>query len=206
MNPKQASTQKPIHNLLAERWSSRAFDSERPVEAEKIQALLEAARWAPSCFNNQPWRFILFNRHKNEAGWQNAVALLAEKNQRWARQAPVLLLVCANGFFDHNNNENRWAEYDVGAASMALSLQATALELCSHQMGGFDVSAARSKFEIPESVTPMVMIALGYQGKIETLDDVFVEQERATRARKPVADVVFEDGWSQTPARTGATY
>ena len=200
MNRKQANTRKPIHKLLAERWSSRAFDSERPVEADKIQTLLEAARWAPSCFNDQPWRFILFNRHKNEAGWQNAVALLAERNQLWARQAPVLVLVCAHGFFGQNNNANRWAEYDVGAASMALSLQATALNLCSHQMGGFDVAAARTRFDIPESVTPMAMIALGYQGKVEALDEAFVELEQAARARKPVEDVVFEDGWSQSTA------
>jgi len=195
MTRKPADSQQPIHSLLAERWSSRAFDGERPVEADKIHALMEAARWAPSCHNDQPWRFILFDRHKNETAWRNAAALLAEKNQRWARRAPVLILVCANAMFDYNNTSNRWAEYDVGAASMALSLQATALDLCTHQMGGFDSEAARRAFQIPETVTPMVMIAVAYQGRIDALDEDFIKLERAERARKPVDEVVFEGSW-----------
>ncbi|MGB5397364.1 MAG: nitroreductase family protein, partial [Gammaproteobacteria bacterium] len=96
MQNKQPDTQQPIHTLLAERWSPRAFDIDRPVEAEKLQALLEAARWAPSCFNDQPWRFIVCNRHTNEAAWETAVGVLADKNQLWARQAPLLILVCSD--------------------------------------------------------------------------------------------------------------
>ncbi len=195
MNHKQPDTQQPIHALLAERWSPRAFDIDRPIEAEKRQALLEAARWAPSCFNDQPWRFIVCNRHTNEAAWETAVAVLADKNQLWARQAPLLILVCSEDLFSHNGNENRWAHYDTGAAGLSICLQATALGLFTHQMGGFDLDAARTAFAIPDSVTPMAMMAVGYQGRIENLDAGFVDAEQQARARKPVDKIVFEGRW-----------
>jgi nitroreductase len=195
MHNKQPDIQQPIHALLAERWSPRAFDIDRPIEAVKLQALLEAARWAPSCFNDQPWRFIVCNRHTDEAAWETAAAVLADKNQLWARQAPLLMLVCSEGFFSHNGNENRWAHYDTGAAGLSICLQATALGLFTHQMGGFDLDAARTAFAIPDSVTPMAMMAVGYQGRIENLDAGFVEAEQQARARKPVDKIVFEGRW-----------
>lgn len=200
MQTKPAVIEYPIHTLLAERWSPRAFDSQRPVEPEKLSAVLEAARWAPSCFNDQPWRFIVFNRFADAASWENAASLLTERNQLWARNAPVLILVCTNSKFGHNDTDNRFSQYDAGAASMSICVQAAALELFVHQMGGFDVNAARDVFGIPDSVTPMAIMALGYQGLIEDLNETFVEQEQAARTRKPVEDVVFEGGWNQTPA------
>lgn len=195
MIEKPASTQHPIHALLASRWSPRAFDPDRPVEREKLHALLEAARWAPSCFNDQPWRFIVFDRHSDTMAWEKAAALLAEKNQRWARQAPLLILTCADGVFGHNSTPNRWAQYDAGAAAMSVCLQANALGLHTHQMGGFDATAAKSALGIPENVTPMAMMAVGYQGRIENLDKDFVGAEQAVRVRKPVDEIMFENGW-----------
>ena len=197
MKNKKPETQYPIHGLLADRWSPRAFDSDRPVEIEKLQAVLEAARWAPSCFNDQPWRFIVCNRHTDKDAWENAAAVLADKNQLWARQAPVLILVCSDGLFGHNSQQNRWAQFDAGAASMSMCLQATAAGLFTHQMGGFDLAAAKSVFEIPAAVTPLAMMALGYQGRIENLDAAFVDAEQQPRVRKPAADIVFEGRWRQ---------
>ena len=195
MNHKQPDTAYSLHNLLADRWSPRAFDSHRIIEMDKLQSILEAARWAPSCFNDQPWRFIVCNRHTDAAAWEAATRVLTEKNQRWARHAPVIILLCSESLFGHNNNENRWAQYDTGAASMSICLQATALGLCTHQMGGFDIEAAKTAFAIPESVTPMAMLALGYQGRLEDLDPDFVEAEQQQRLRKPLDEIVFEGRW-----------
>jgi nitroreductase len=114
MTNKPASTQTPIDELIAKRWSPRSFDGNRPVEDEKVLALMEAARWAPSCFNEQPWRYIICNKHKNEVAWQFALSCLVEKNQLWAKNAPILMTACANTKFTHNGNDNNWALYDTG--------------------------------------------------------------------------------------------
>ena len=195
MTTKTADTQHPIHALLAERWSPRAFDTGRAVEPEKIHTLLEAARWAPSCFNEQPWRYIVCNRHTDADAWESAASLLTEKNQLWARKAPVLILVCASNTFTHNGNDNRFSQYDAGAASMSICVQATALGLHVHQMAGYNIDTARDVFAIPDSVTPMAMIAVGYQGEIENLNEVFVEGERAKRSRKSIEEFAFEGRW-----------
>lgn len=196
MKHKLAQTQQPIHRLLAERWSPRAFDSDKPLTQDTLASLLEAARWAPSCFNDQPWRFVVFNRHVDENAWQRALSLLTEKNQLWARSAPVLILVCADGQFGHNGNANRWAQYDAGAASLSLCLQATTLGLVTHQMGGFDIESARTLLGIPESVTPMVMMAVGHAGEIKKLHSDFVATEQSARERKPLGAFVFENRWA----------
>jgi len=190
-----------IHTVISERWSPRAFDADKPVEQEKLLSVLEAARWAPSCFGDEPWRFVVTNRFEDEAAWQQILALLAPKNQEWAQHAPVLMLACADSEFRHNAKSNRWAQYDTGQASVSLCLQATALGLVTHQMGGFDADKAREVLKIPEQFTPMAAIALGYQGDASVLDEGFQAIEVAARKRQPMSENFFLGHWGKGISR-----
>ncbi|MDX8398549.1 MAG: nitroreductase family protein [Mariprofundaceae bacterium] len=187
-----------VHNLIAQRWSPRAFDAEKSVEQEKLLSVLEAARWAPSCFGDEPWRFVVTNRFEDEQAWQQMLSLLAPKNQQWAQHAPVLMLACADSVFRANGKPNRWAEYDTGQASISLCLQATALGLVTHQMGGFDADKARDVLKIPEQFTAMAAIALGYQGDIGRLDEGFQSIEVAARERQPMSKNFFLGAWDKS--------
>jgi nitroreductase len=197
MLEKPAVTQVAIADLLARRWSPRAIDPDRPVGREDLLALLEAARWAPSCFGDQPWRYLVWDRFRDATGWQRAFACLAEGNQIWANNAPILLLSVATPHFGHNHKPNRWAQYDTGAASENLCLQATALGLVVHQMGGFDPEKARATFAIPPDHACMAMIAVGYPGPVDVLPESLRERELAPRERKPLDSLAFEGGWGQ---------
>ncbi|MGZ4960337.1 MAG: nitroreductase family protein [Methylomonas sp.] len=194
---KLATTQVKIHDLIASRWSPRAFDPDKPVAHDDLIALLEAARWAPSCFNDQPWRYIVCVKASYEKGWRNALDVLAEKNQRWAQNAPVLMFSVAMGNFNHNGNPNRWAMHDTGAASMSLCLQANALGLVVHQRGGFDADKARQVFDLPADCTPMAMMAVGYQAEAETLTDDFQDAEKAERSRASLGQRFFMGKWGE---------
>ena len=195
MQLKPATTRVKIHDLIETRWSPRAIDPDKDISPEDLTALLEAARWAPSCFNDQPWRFIVCVKSKDETSWKNALANLAEKNQLWAKNAPVLMLAVAMDNFNHNGKPNRWAMYDTGAASVSLCFQATALGLVVHQMGGFDAEKARALFKLPAGCTPMSMIAVGYQADIDVLDDDFKAAELAERTRAPLDQRVYFGHW-----------
>jgi nitroreductase len=195
MQTKTASTQVGIHDLLARRWSCRAFDASKPVSREQIVALLEAARWAPSCFGDEPWRYIVWDRNSDEAAWQKAFACLGEWNQNWVKNAPVLLLSTAYSLFRKNGTPNRWGQHDTGAASENLCLQAVALGLMAHQMGGFDEEKTRLAFNIPKEFALMAMIAVGYQGEPEVLNDELKGLELAARARTPLGEHFFEGDW-----------
>lgn len=192
---KPATTRVPIHELLAARWSPRAFDATRGVTREQITALIEAARWAPSCFGNEPWRFLMWNRTDDGAGWQRAFACLSPGNQSWVKSVPLLFAAIADPAFDHNGEPNRWAQYDTGAASENLVLQAVALGLAAHQMGGFDAERLRAEFGIPEHCTPMAMIAVGYQAAPHHLTEEQRAKEVAPRVRKPQETRVFAGRW-----------
>ena len=198
MQHKTATTSVKIHDLMQNRWSPRAFDSGKDVSHDDLLALLEAARWAPSCFNDQPWRYIVCVKSKDEASWQNALAILAEKNQQWAKNAPVLMLAIAMANFNHNGKPNRWAMYDTGSASVSLCLQATALDLIVHQMGGFDADKARQVFNLPEDCQPMAMMAVGYQADADRLSDDFKEAELAARSRVPLEQLFYFGKWPGT--------
>jgi len=195
MQHKLATTQVKIHDLIASRWSPRAFDPDKPVDHGDLMALLEAARWAPSCFNDQPWRFIVCVRANDENAWQDALEVVAEKNRLWAKNAPVLMLSVAMADFNHNGKPNRWAMYDTGAAAVSLCLQANALGLVAHQMGGFDADKARQVFKLPDGCTPMAMMAIGYQAEAETLADDFKSAELAERSRFPLQQCFYSGGW-----------
>ena len=195
---KEASTSVPIDKLIARRWSPRAFVVQKAVSREQILALLEAARWAPSCFGEQPWRYLICDRFAEEEAWRNALSCLDEKNQLWAKNAPLLMIAVANERFTKNDKPNRWAQHDTGAASENICLQATSAGLMAHQMGGFDVEKVKKLFAVPEHHMPMAVIAVGYRGDQEHLDDSFVQGEKAERTRKPLSECFFAGRWKKS--------
>lgn len=194
---KPAPTRVPIHDVIASRWSPRGFAAERPVAREQVLALLEAARWAPSCFGEQPWRYIVWDRFVDASAWEQAVSCLAPANQEWARHAPVLMVSLAATNFSANGRPNRWAQHDTGAASENICLQATALGLVAHQMGGFDADKTCELFGIPADYTPMAMIAVGYQNAAEHLSAEARARETAPRERRPLSEIAFDGAWGR---------
>ena len=175
----------PIHELLQERYSPRAF-TEQGVSKETIQSLLEAARWAPSSFNEQPWRFFVATK-ENPDEFDQLLACLVPGNQDWAKSAPVLMLSVAKLTFSRNNKPNRHALHDVGLAVSQLIAQATATGIRAHQMAGFDVDKARASFGIPEGFEPVAAIAIGYSN----------EGAPASRSRRPQDELAFRGAWEK---------
>jgi len=192
---KPADTQYPIHDLLRQRWSPRGFD-DRPIEPEKLRSLFEAARWAPSSNNEQPWRFIVANKDY-ETEWNRLLACLVEGNRKWAYRAPVLILSVASLNFEDDSTPNRHAFHDTGMAVENLVLQATALGLSTHQMAGFDVEKARADLKIPSGYEPVAMIAVGYPGDLASLPDRLQERELQPRSRRPISEWTFSGQWGE---------
>jgi nitroreductase len=190
---KPAETHYPIHDLLKRRWSPRAF-SERPVEPDKLRSLFEAARWAPSSNNEQPWRFLVATR-ENKADWDRLFNCLVEGNRKWAHQASVLILSVASLKFEEDGSTNRHAFHDTGMAVENLIIQATALGLFIHQMAGFRVDQARADLKIPDGYEPVAMIAVGYPGDPATLPDYLRERELKPRERNSISEFVFSGTW-----------
>lgn len=186
----------PINDLIANRRSGRSF-SPKPLNADTIGSLLEAARWAPSCSNEQPWNFIVTEKEKPQSGHDRLLACLVEFNIEWAQHAPLLILSVARLNFAATGKPNRHALYDVGQAAANLALQATALGLIAHPMAGFDVEKARREFAIPADHEPATAIAVGYPGNPALLSDKLQKRELAPRQRKPLADFVFSGAWGQ---------
>ena len=194
---KPATTQAPIHDLIANRWSGRAYDPAKPVSRQQVLSLLEAARWAPSCYGDQPWRFVVWNRAEDASGWQAAFDTLSPGNQGWVKDASLLVLACADTLFTHNGQPNRWAQYDTGAAVENLCLQAEALGLMAHQMGGFDPDKMRTLAGVPERYTLMAMISVGAPGDPSRLGAEAVEREHAPRKRRPLSELCFSGQWER---------
>lgn len=188
-----AHPQFPIHELLASRWSPRAFD-ERPVEEELLRVLFEAARWAPSSNNEQPWRFIVATKD-NENHWGRLFECLVEGNRRWAFRAPVLVLSVASMYFEANGKVNRHAFHDTGLATQNLVLQAAVHGLMARQMAGFDVEKARADLHIPSGYEPVAMIAIGYPGDPAVLPEQLRARELQPRNRRPIAEWTFSGEW-----------
>jgi len=191
---KPTDNQYPIHDLLRRRWSPRAFD-DRLVEREKLQSLFEAARWAPSSNNEQPWRFLAATK-ENKAEYDRLFDCLVEGNQKWAHRAPVLLLSVAKLQFE-DGSPNRHAFHDTGMAVENLVLQATALGLVAHQMAGFLIDRVRADCQIPEGYEPVAMIAIGYPGDSSLLSDRLRAREIQPRVREPVTEFVYSTIWKQ---------
>lgn len=196
MNIKLAPTAYPIDPLLAGRWSPRAF-SEQALDTEQINSVLEAARWAPSSSNIQPWRFLVWDRTVDASAYDRAFATLVPFNQDWVRGSPVLVAACASTV-DRRGEPNRTAWYDTGAAAFSLTLQAHALGLAAHQMAGFDSARLRTAFQIPAEIDVIAMIAIGHHGNVRQLNDTLQEREHAPRARLPLGDIAFAGEWGKT--------
>jgi nitroreductase len=190
---KLAQTQVPVHDVIGRRWSPRAF-SGRPVEPEKLLGVFEAARWAPSASNEQPWAFIAATK-ADPKNYEDMLGVLVEFNRGWAQNAPVLILALAHTQFEKDGRPNRHALYDLGQAAAGLALQATALGLMTHQMAGFSADAARERFAVPAGWEPVSVTALGYPGDPESLSDKLRERELAQRQRKPLQSFVFAGAW-----------
>ena len=191
--PKPAKTDRPLITEIAQRWSPRAFDPDREIEPQVVATLLEAARWAPSSFNDQPWRYLVFDRSDPEAR-ARAESCLFDGNA-WARNAALLVISAGAKTSDRTGNANRFALHDTGMANMNLVLQAVAHGLVTHQMGGYDRERARSEFEIPEEFELASMIAVGYPGDAGTLDSGMQDREHSPRDRREIADFVFAGAW-----------
>ncbi len=189
---KTAETQHNIHALLQERWSPRAFSSQTIAPA-KLMSLFEAARWSPSGGNAQPWTFIVVTKDQTELH-QKLVATMTGQNPNWAGLAPVLVLAVARPNPDRPAAA-KFAYYDVGQAIAHLSVQAAALGLHVHQMGGFDAAKVRELFEIPEGYEPLTISAIGYFGRVEDLNDELRGRESLPRTRKPVSEFVYGGHW-----------
>ncbi len=192
---KPADIQYPIHDLLRQRWSPRAFD-DRPIEPEKIRSLFEAARWAPSSNNEQPWRFLAATKEQ-KTEYDRLFNCLVEGNQTWAHRAPMLLLSVATLQFE-DGSPNRHALHDTGMAAENLVIQATVLGLVAHQMAGFRIDQARADCQIPDGYEPVAMMAVGYPGDPALLSDRLRVREVQPRSRKPVKEFVYSTTWEQS--------
>ena len=197
MHTKPAISSVPLHDIIGNRWSPRSFDSNKAIDDPTLTALLEAARWAPSCFNDQPWRFVVCRKQEDQAAWNKLLGCLGEKNQLWAKNAPILILSVAMHNFGHNDKPNRWAPFDTGAACVSLCLQATAMGLVTHQMGGFDAELSRQIFKLPDTCTPMSVVAIGYQAEAEQLSDDLKQTELSERTRKPLHERFYFGSWEE---------
>ncbi len=185
---KHATPDHPIHDLIVARWSPYVFDP-KPVEREKLLACLEAARWAASSYNEQPWSFIIASR-EDEAAFNTMLGCLVEANQGWAQAAGVLLITTIGRTFSRNGSPNRAAEHDLGLAVGNLSLQATQLGLHVHEMAGIDLDKTREVYAIPGNTDPWTAIALGYVGDPASAPDL-APRDTAPRTRKALGEFVF---------------
>jgi len=192
---KIADTVPGVHPLIRSRWSPRSFSS-RTVSPEDLQTLFEAARWAASSYNEQPWRFLVATK-SDPAAYQKILGLLVEFNQKWASTAPVLVITAAKKTFSNNGAPNRHAMHDTGAALAQLMLQATALGLHAHGMAGFDYERARQVLGIPDDYEVGAAVAIGYPDTPEKLPEHLREPEVSPRQRKPLDELVFGAQWEQ---------
>lgn len=193
---KQAQADYPIHELVRARWSPRAF-APNPVEAEKLQSVLEAARWSASGGNMQPWAFLIARKDQEPTSFARMVSCLSEGNVPWASQAPVLGIAVAS-LYRRPEVLNRHAFHDVGMALQNLAFQARALDLYVHFMGGFSPDKARELFAIPPEHEAATMFAIGYQGDPATLAERHRESELTARTRRPLREFVFSERWGVT--------
>lgn len=179
------------HSLLGsieKRWSGRSF-SQQNVSDEHLEKLLEAARWSPSCYNEQPWRFLI--ARKESQTFEMLFHSLTDGNKAWADKASVLLLSMAKRTFSHNRTENRHAWHDIGLAMGQLGLQATDLGLNLHQMAGFDAQMVEQKLELPDEYDAVTITAIGYRGEEQQLEGVLLDKEKAPQRRKPIDEIAF---------------
>ena len=199
-HPKRARTDHEVIDLIERRWSPRAFDPAKDVSQAELFRLFEAARWAPSAGNEQPWRFVAASRHRSPEAFAALLLALTAKNRSWAEAAPILVLVAvqnpSSGESAASLRASAW--YDAGQAVGFLTLQATAMALSIRQMEGFDAARAREACAVPAAFAPAVVMAIGYAGDPDTLSiESHRSSERQPRSRRPVAEFVFDGIWDK---------
>jgi nitroreductase len=192
----KATADYPIHELIANRWSPYCFD-QRSVSDEDLRSLFEAARWAPSSYNEQPWSYIIAKKENSEE-FTRLLSCLVEANQVWAKTAAALALGVTSLKFAHNGKPNRAAIHDLGLSTGNLLLEATARGLFIHQMIGIFPDKTREIYQVPEGHEPMVAIAIGYPGNREDLPQELAQRDVARRPRKSLKQFVFSDKWGTT--------
>ena len=185
----------PIHDLLSRRWSPYAFDPDRGVSEADLHALFEAARWAMSSYNAQPWRYIVGVRERSLKVWEQILSVLVEGNQPWAKNAPVLAIGLVEHNFEHNDKENKAAVHDLGAASANLTFEATVRGLNVHQMIGIEPDKAREVFGISGSLEPFTGIAIGYAGEPSHVGEEYAKRDTLERQRKSLNNIVIYGGY-----------
>jgi nitroreductase len=189
---KWADTNPAVHELIRARWSPRAF-SDQAVSTADLETILEAGRWAASSYNEQPWRFLV--ARKSDPAFKRFLDLLMPANQAWAKDAQVLIITAAKKTFSHNGSPNHYGMHDAGQAFANMMLQATALGLHMHGMGGFDHARARTELGIPDDCEVGAAAALGYRGSPDQLSEHYRKSEVAHRTRKPLQEIAFSGGW-----------
>lgn len=190
---KPAQTTYPILDVLAQRWSLRAF-SDRRIEPEKLRRLFEAVRWAPSSFNEQPWRFIIATKDQPEQ-FEKLLSCLMDKNQRWVKSggAPFLMIALSKKTFTYNGKPNRAHLHDIGLAVGNFVIQATAMDLFVCQLQGIHLQRVIDLFHVPDDFEPTMGCVAGYAGEVSRLPEEFHEREKRPRTRADFKDFVFED-------------
>jgi len=192
---KEAPADYPIHELLRNRWSPRSFSGDS-VDPELLKQLFEAARWAPSSYNEQPWRFIVARKEDEEA-FEKLSQVLNEFNQSWALEAPVLVLGLAKKTFDLDERPNPHAEHDLGQAIAHLTFEASRHDLFVHQMAGILPDKARELYDISDDFEPLTMFTIGYLGDSDSLTDQLAEREQAPKSRKNLDEIVYSPNWAE---------
>ena len=194
---KHATPDHPIHELIAKRWSPYGF-ADRPVSDDDVRSLFEAARWAASSYNEQPWRYIVATKRESD-GFGRLLSCLVEPNQAWAQAAPVLALGCTTLTFARNGQPNAAAIHDLGLASATLTLEATARGISVHQMIGILPDRARELYDIPDGVQPLTALAIGYPADPDGLPEKLRDRDLAPRPRKRLPEIVYSGKWG-TPS------
>ena len=195
MNIKKAATDHPILQLLAERWSPYGFE-DRPVSETDLRSLFEAARWAASSYNEQPWNYLVATR-EDPGEFERLLSCLVESNQAWAKAVPVLVLGVVSLKFAKNSKDNRAAVHDLGLAAGNLVVEATSRGLSVHQMIGIMPDKAREVYRIPEHFEAWTAMAIGYKADPAKLPDALKDRDLAPRQRKPLSGFVFTRQWGQ---------
>ncbi len=193
---KSATAAAPLHPLLAQRWSPRGFDPAHELTGEQLTALLEAARWAPSAGNSQPWRFAVALR--GTTAFDAVLTSLSPGNQAWAHAASGFLVVAAETT-GPDGGARPWAAYDTGQAVAHLSVQAEHEGLAVHQLGGFDRDRLTTQLNLASHLTPLVVVAIGQRDEAPQLPEPFAARETAARERRPLADLLIPTPSMLTP-------
>lgn len=194
---KTTPTIAPVSDFIEKRWSPRSFDANKRISEKDIQSIFEAARWAPSCFNDQPWKFIVADRFQNEDAWNKMLACINDWNQGWAKSCPVLSIILHDTQFDRNGKHNKWGPYDTGAAAVSLMYQAIELGIHSHQMGGFHEDKIYDSYKIPDRYKAISVIAFGYHDQDGPADNEYKETDKKARERKNPNDSFFMNEWGK---------